>query len=114
VLIALPKARRSRWLIADQVPGQGDGELAAFFGQQAWTMTLPQGLVRRANPIVLMAVAQRCLGAQPAELGGGRFILSFTKAKQRLGRLTLPWNNGLGNCPNNTCGVIIAIKVQKP
>jgi KDO2-lipid IV(A) lauroyltransferase len=57
-------------LLPDQVPGQGDGELAAFFGQQAWTMTLPQGLVRRANPIVLMAVAQRCLGAQPAGVGG--------------------------------------------
>ena len=57
-------------LLPDQVPGQGYGELAAFFGQQAWTMTLPQGLVRRANPIVLMAVAQRCLGAQPAGVGG--------------------------------------------
>jgi KDO2-lipid IV(A) lauroyltransferase len=57
-------------LLPDQVPGQGDGELAPFFGHQALTMTLPQGLIRRANPIVLMAVAQRRLASEVIEAGG--------------------------------------------
>jgi KDO2-lipid IV(A) lauroyltransferase len=57
-------------LLPDQVPGQGDGVLAPFFGHQALTMTLPQGLVRRANPIVLMAVAQRCHATAAVGQGG--------------------------------------------
>ena len=51
-------------LLPDQVPGQGDGCLAPFFGRPAWTMTLPQGLIKRADPIVIMALAERCVPAK--------------------------------------------------
>jgi len=56
-------------LLPDQVPGEGDGRLAPFFGQPAWTMTLPQGLIKRANPIMLIAVAQRCAPPKPGASG---------------------------------------------
>lgn len=48
-------------LLPDQVPSQGDGQLAPFFSRPAWTMTLPRGLIERLNPIVLIAVAERRL-----------------------------------------------------
>jgi KDO2-lipid IV(A) lauroyltransferase len=46
-------------LLPDQVPTEGGGQLAEFFGQPALTMTLPEGLVRRAQPRVLFAVGER-------------------------------------------------------
>jgi len=48
-------------LLPDQVPTDGEGRLADFFGHPALTMTLPEGLVRRAQPLVLFAVGERCI-----------------------------------------------------
>ncbi|NBS80796.1 MAG: lysophospholipid acyltransferase family protein [Betaproteobacteria bacterium] len=56
-------------MLPDQVPGNGDGILAPFFGQQAWTMTLPQGLIERVKPIVLFAIAERRLAIKPLDRG---------------------------------------------
>jgi len=51
-------------LLPDQVPTAGDGTWATFFGQPAYTMTLPQRLVEMTDCTVVLAIAER--------LGGGR------------------------------------------
>lgn len=51
-------------LLPDQVPTEGDGVWAPFFGQPAYTMTLPQRLVEMTGCSVVLAVGER--------LGGGK------------------------------------------
>ncbi|MBI5435699.1 MAG: lysophospholipid acyltransferase family protein [Nitrosomonadales bacterium] len=46
-------------LLPDQVPGQGEGEWADFFGRPAYTMTLVGRLVESSGAAVLMAYAER-------------------------------------------------------
>ena len=46
-------------LLPDQVPTQGDGEWADFFGRPAYTMTLPQRLVEMTGCTVVLATAER-------------------------------------------------------
>ncbi|MEZ5740041.1 MAG: lysophospholipid acyltransferase family protein [Burkholderiaceae bacterium] len=46
-------------LLPDQVPTEGDGEWATFFGKPAYTMTLPQRLVEMTGCTVLLATAER-------------------------------------------------------
>ena len=46
-------------LLPDQVPGQGEGEWADFFGRPAYTMTLVGRLAESSGAAVLMAYAER-------------------------------------------------------
>ncbi|MES1981032.1 MAG: lysophospholipid acyltransferase family protein [Pseudomonadota bacterium] len=46
-------------LLPDQVPGNGEGEWADFFGRPAYTMTLAGRLAQSSGAAVLMACAQR-------------------------------------------------------
>jgi KDO2-lipid IV(A) lauroyltransferase len=46
-------------LLPDQVPGQGEGEWADFFGRPAYTMTLPARLQRATNAAIVFAHAER-------------------------------------------------------
>jgi Kdo2-lipid IVA lauroyltransferase/acyltransferase len=46
-------------LLPDQVPGNGEGEWADFFGRPAYTMTLVGRLVESCDAAVLMAYAER-------------------------------------------------------
>ena len=46
-------------LLPDQVPGQGEGEWAPFFGRPAYTMTLVGRLAESTGAAVLMAYAER-------------------------------------------------------
>lgn len=46
-------------VLPDQVPSDGDGEWAAFFGRPAYTMTLPARLARLTGAQVLMAHGER-------------------------------------------------------
>lgn len=46
-------------LLPDQVPTEGDGEWARFFGQPAYTMTLPQRLVEMTGCAVVLCVGER-------------------------------------------------------
>lgn len=46
-------------VLPDQVPSEGDGEWAAFFGRPAYTMTLPARLARLTGAQVLMAHGER-------------------------------------------------------
>ncbi|MDE2309920.1 MAG: lipid A biosynthesis acyltransferase, partial [Betaproteobacteria bacterium] len=46
-------------LLPDQVPGQGEGEWADFFGRPAYTMTLVGRLAESSGAAVLIAYAER-------------------------------------------------------
>src|SRR5947209_4016330 len=46
-------------LLPDQVPPQGQGVWAPFFGRPAYTMTLPARLALQANAVLLLARSER-------------------------------------------------------
>ena len=46
-------------ILPDQVPGEGEGEWADFFGKPAYTMTLALKLARRPNTACLLAWGER-------------------------------------------------------
>lgn len=46
-------------VLPDQVPSDGDGVWAPFFGRPAYTMTLPQRLARATGASVLLACGER-------------------------------------------------------
>lgn len=46
-------------ILPDQVPGQGEGEWAPFFGRPAYTVTLPARLAKQADALVMVACCQR-------------------------------------------------------
>ncbi len=57
-------------LLPDQLPQEGSGVLAPFYGHQAYTMTLLQGLAKRTGATILMATSIR---------KGKGFVLSFSE-----------------------------------
>ncbi|BBJ23914.1 acyltransferase [Candidatus Nitrotoga sp. AM1P] len=58
-------------LLPDQVPGNGEGEWADFFGRPAYTMTLIGRLVKSSGASVVMTSAERLAH-------GSGYILRFT------------------------------------
>jgi len=46
-------------LLPDQVPGEGEGQWVPFFGQPAYTMTLPLRLAQSSGAVVVLAVGER-------------------------------------------------------
>lgn len=50
-------------LLPDQVPTEGEGAWAPFFGRAAWTTTLPQRLVEMTGASVVLAVGECLPGA---------------------------------------------------
>ena len=46
-------------LLPDQVPDEGQGEWAPFFGEPAYTLTLPQRLVQSTGAAVVLATGER-------------------------------------------------------
>jgi Kdo2-lipid IVA lauroyltransferase/acyltransferase len=58
-LLKALKAGQAVGLLPDQVPPQGQGVWAPFFGRPAYTMTLPGRLARQANAHVLLAWSER-------------------------------------------------------
>jgi len=68
-------------LLPDQVPGNGEGEWADFFGRPAYTMTLVGRLVENSGAAVLMAYAERLpqgggyeIRISPLQLEPGRSV----------------------------------------
>ena len=61
-LLRALRAREAVGLLPDHVPGAGEGQWAPFFGEPAWTMTLPQQLVRSTGAAVVFAVGERVPG----------------------------------------------------
>lgn len=58
-LLAALKRHEAVGILPDQVPGEGEGEWAEFFGKQAYTMTLAPRLAARDNVTCLIAFARR-------------------------------------------------------
>lgn len=58
------KAGDAVGLLPDQVPPQGLGVWAPFFGREAYTMTLPARLVQQTGAAVLLAWGERLPGAR--------------------------------------------------
>lgn len=53
------KRRETVGLLPDQVPGEGEGEWAEFFGRPAYTMSLATKLAAREGAVCLLAFAER-------------------------------------------------------
>jgi KDO2-lipid IV(A) lauroyltransferase len=58
-LLAALKRREAVGILPDQVPGEGEGAWADFFGKPAYTMTLASKLAGRDGTACLMAFARR-------------------------------------------------------
>ena len=63
-------------ILPDQVPSQGDGVWAPFFGRPAYTMTLPARLAHSARARVVLVFCER--------LRGGRYIVHYAPLKPPL------------------------------
>jgi KDO2-lipid IV(A) lauroyltransferase len=53
------KRRQTVGMLPDQVPGEGEGEWAEFFGKPAYTMSLAPRLAARKATVCLLAFAER-------------------------------------------------------
>jgi len=51
-------------LLPDQVPGEGEGQWVPFFGEPAYTMTLPLRLAQASGAVVVLAVGERLAGGR--------------------------------------------------
>jgi len=51
-------------VLPDQVPGEGAGAWAPFFGRPAFTMSLPERLAAQTGAAVVLAVGERLPGGQ--------------------------------------------------
>jgi KDO2-lipid IV(A) lauroyltransferase len=58
-LLKALKSGEAVGLLPDQVPPQGQGVWAPFFGKPAYTMTLPARLAQQANALLLLAWGER-------------------------------------------------------
>jgi KDO2-lipid IV(A) lauroyltransferase len=58
-LLKALKSGEAVGLLPDQVPPEGQGTWAPFFGRPAYTMTLPARLARQADAVLLLAWGER-------------------------------------------------------
>jgi KDO2-lipid IV(A) lauroyltransferase len=58
-LLAALKRRETVGILPDQVPGEGEGEWAEFFGKPAYTMTLAAKLIERGDVACFLGVGRR-------------------------------------------------------
>jgi len=58
-MLAALKRGESVGILPDQVPGEGEGEWADFFGRPAYTMTLAMKLARRPGTTALLVFGER-------------------------------------------------------
>jgi KDO2-lipid IV(A) lauroyltransferase len=94
VLAAL-KRREAAGFLPDQVPGEGEGEWAEFFGELAYTATLAPRLARRPDVACFLAYARRLpagagytlvLKALPPPLPGETPVRHLNRALEELVR----------------------------
>lgn len=65
-------------LLPDQVPQQGEGVWANFFGKPAYTMTLPAKLHQMTGALIILSYAERL----PR---GGGYLIRFAPFEQNMG-----------------------------
>jgi KDO2-lipid IV(A) lauroyltransferase len=64
ILARALKKSESIGLLPDQVPQEGEGVWAPFFGRSAYTMTLPAKLANMGRPAVILVYAERLAGGK--------------------------------------------------
>jgi Kdo2-lipid IVA lauroyltransferase/acyltransferase len=67
------KAGEAVGLLPDQVPPQGLGVWAPFFGREAYTMTLPARLVQQTGAVLLLVWGERLPGGRGYQVHVHRF-----------------------------------------
>ena len=67
-LLAALLRKEAVGILPDQVPGDGEGEWADFFGRPAYTMTLAPRLAARPASVCLLAFGERLPGGKGYEL----------------------------------------------
>jgi Kdo2-lipid IVA lauroyltransferase/acyltransferase len=67
------KAGEAVGLLPDQVPPQGLGGWAPFFGREAYTMTLPARLVQQTGAVLLLVWGERLAGGRGYHVHVNRF-----------------------------------------
>ena len=88
-------------LLPDQVPQQGEGVWAPFFGRSAYTMTLPAKLAQMGNAAVILVYAERLAAGKGFVV---RFVpfegeLSGTAAEQA-GAINRAMEQLIARCPS--------------
>jgi KDO2-lipid IV(A) lauroyltransferase len=78
MLMKAMKAREVVGILPDQVPSQGEGAWAPFFGRWAYTMTLPARLARQFDAIVLFVYGERLPGGRGYRIHLRRLEEPFT------------------------------------
>jgi Kdo2-lipid IVA lauroyltransferase/acyltransferase len=78
ILLKALKKGAAIGLLPDQVPQQGEGVWADFFGKPAYTMTLPAKLQQMTGAIIILSYAQRLPG-------GKGYLIRFVPFEQDLG-----------------------------
>ena len=73
MLLKALKAGQAVGLLPDQVPRQGEGAWAEFYGKPAYTMTLPAKLHQMSGAPILLAYAERLKHGRGFELRFVRF-----------------------------------------
>lgn len=82
-LLKALKTGRAIFVLPDQVPGQGDGEWAPFFGQPAYTMTLLPRLASSTGATVVMLYGERLPWGRGYRLHFSLLPQPFTGARQQ-------------------------------
>jgi len=67
-LLAALRRREAVGILPDQVPGEGEGEWAEFFGRPAYSMTLAPRLASRPATVCLLAYGERLPGGRGFDL----------------------------------------------
>jgi KDO2-lipid IV(A) lauroyltransferase len=78
MLMKAMKARELVGILPDQVPSQGEGAWAPFFGRWAYTMTLPARMARQFDAIVLFVYGERLPGGRGYRIHLRRLEEPFT------------------------------------
>ena len=78
MLMKAMKAGEVVGILPDQVPSQGEGAWAPFFGRWAYTMTLPARLTRQFDAVVLFVYGERLPGGRGYRIHLRRLEEPFT------------------------------------
>jgi KDO2-lipid IV(A) lauroyltransferase len=77
------KAGEAVGLLPDQVPPQGLGVWAPFFGREAYTMTLPARLVQQTGAVLLLVWGERLPGGRGYHVHVRRFEGELAREPQQ-------------------------------
>lgn len=83
MLMRAIKLKQVLGILPDQVPSQGDGVWAPFFGKPAYTMVLPAKLALSGNAIVLVLGAERLPGGAGFRIHVERLAEPLTGAPEQ-------------------------------